>query len=363
MKGETVVVKQRLTKLREALANLGADALITEKAENRFYLSGFTGSTGWVIVTESEAFLVTDFRYVEQAQEQAPDFTVVNNERKAIEAIAKLLADKGIKRLAFESSVSFGTHQEWNRAFENVELIATSGLVEKIRMFKDESEMVIIREAVRIAEAAFEHIQAYIRPGVRETDVALELEYFMRKQGATGSAFDMIVASGVRGALPHGRASEKIIEAGEMVTLDFGAAYNGYNSDITRTLAVGEPSAKMKEIYDIVLRAQLAGVQALKPGVSAKAADAATRDIITAAGYGDAYGHSAGHGLGIEVHELPGLSTVSTFVLEPGMLVTMEPGIYVSGLGGVRIEDDVLITADGHENLGKSTKELIILPV
>lgn len=356
-------MKQRLDKLRDALASLGADALITEKAENRFYLSGFTGSTGWVVVTEKEAFLVTDFRYVEQATEQAPDFTVVNNERKAVEAIAKLLGEKGVKRLAFESSVSFQTYQEWSKAFDGVELIATSGLLEKIRMIKDESEMAIIREAVRIAEAGFAHIQGYIKPGVREEDVALELEFFMRKQGATGSAFDMIVASGPRGALPHGRASEKVIQAGEMVTLDFGAAYKGYNSDITRTLAVGEPSPKMKEIYDIVLRAHYAGVEALKPGVTAKAADAATRDLIAAAGYGDCYGHSAGHGLGLEVHEIPGLSTVSTFVLEPGMLVTMEPGIYVSGLGGVRIEDDVLITADGHEVLNKSTKELIILPV
>ncbi|MFF2527539.1 M24 family metallopeptidase [Brevibacillus sp. NPDC058079] len=356
-------MKQRLHKLREALTQVGAEAFITEKTENRFYLSGFTGSTGWVIVTETEAFLVTDFRYVEQAQEQAPDFTVVNNERKAVEAMAKLLQEKGIKRLAFESSVSFSTYQEWNKGFDGVELVSTSGLLEKIRMFKDESEMVIIREAVRIAEAAFTHIQGYIKPGVRESDVALELEFFMRKQGATGSAFDMIVASGVRGALPHGRASEKVIQAGEMVTLDFGAAYQGYNSDITRTLSVGEPDPKMREIYEIVLRAQLAGLEALKPGVSAKDADAATRDIITAAGYGDAYGHSAGHGLGLEVHELPGLSTVSTFVLEPGMLVTMEPGIYVTGLGGVRIEDDVWITADGHENLNKSTKELLILPV
>jgi Xaa-Pro aminopeptidase len=356
-------MNQRLNKLREALANIGADAIITEKTENRFYLSGFTGSTGWVIVTEKEAFLVTDFRYVEQAQEQAPGYTVVNNERKAVVAIANLLKEKGVKRLAFESSLAFQTYQEWNTAFEGVELVPTSGLVEKIRMYKDESEMVIIREAVRIAEAAFQHIQGYIKPGVRETDVALELEYFMRKQGASGSAFDMIVASGVRGALPHGRASEKVIQAGEMVTLDFGAAYQGYNSDITRTLSVGEPSAKMKEIYDIVLRAQIAGVEALKPGVTAKDADAATRDIIAAAGYGDAYGHSAGHGLGLEVHEPPGLSSASTFVLEPGMLVTMEPGIYVSGLGGVRIEDDVLITADGHEVLNKSTKELLILPV
>lgn len=357
-------MSKRLIKLREQLATVGADAFITEKAENRFYLSGFTGSTAWVIVTADDAYLVTDFRYVEQAQEQAPDFKVIDNERKAIDCIARVLKENGVSRLAFEAgNVSFQTYADWSKAFDTVEMVPTNGLVEKIRMFKDESEMVIIREAVRIAEAAFEHIQGFIRPGVKETDVALELDYFMRKQGASGSGFDIIVASGARGALPHGRASEKVIQAGDMVTMDFGAAYKGYNSDITRTLAVGEPDPKLKEIYDIVLQAQLAGLQALRPGVSCKDADAATRNIIAAAGYGDCYGHSAGHGLGLEVHEMPGLSTVSTYVLEPGMLVTMEPGIYVSGLGGVRIEDDVWITADGHENLNKSTKELLILPV
>lgn len=356
-------MSRRLEKLREELEKIGAEAFITEKPENRFYLSGFTGSTGWVIVTAQKAFLVTDFRYVEQAAEQAPDFTVVNNERKAVEAIAKLLKEEKVSRLAFESSISFQTHQDWSRAFVDAEMIPTSGMMEKIRMYKDESEMVIIREAVRIAEAAFEHIQGFIRPGVRELDVALELEFFMRKQGASGSAFDMIVASGPRGALPHGRATERVIQAGEMVTMDFGAAYKGYNSDITRTVSVGEPHPKMKEIYEIVLRAQLAGLQALRPGVTGKEADAATRDIITQAGYGEAYGHSAGHGLGLEVHELPNLSASSPFVLEPGMLVTMEPGIYITGLGGVRIEDDVLITADGHEVLNKTTKELLILPV
>ncbi|WP_400163918.1 M24 family metallopeptidase [Brevibacillus sp. TJ4] len=353
----------RLEKLRVELEKIGAEAFITEKPENRLYLSGFSGSTGSVVVTADQAFLVTDFRYVEQAAEQAPDFVIVNNERKAVEAIANLLKEQRVSRLAFESSVSFQTYQDWSKAFADVELLPTNGLVEKIRMYKDEAEMVIIREAVRIAEAAFEHIQGYIRPGVREIDVAMELEFFMRKQGATGSAFDMIVASGPRGALPHGRATEKVIQAGEMVTMDFGAAFQGYNSDITRTVSVGEPHPKMREIYDVVLRAQLAGLQALQPGNTCKAADAATRDLITQAGYGDAYGHSAGHGLGLEVHELPHVSAASQFVLEPGMLVTMEPGIYITGLGGVRIEDDVLITADGHEVLNKTTKELLILPV
>ncbi|EMT53753.1 Xaa-Pro dipeptidase/Xaa-Pro aminopeptidase [Brevibacillus borstelensis AK1] len=356
-------MNNRLSKLRDALAQIGADALITEETVNRRYLSGFTGSTGWVIVTEKEAFLVTDFRYVDQAQEECPHFTVVNNERKSLEAIAQVLKKAGVKRLAFESSLSFGTYSNWSKSFEGVELVPTSGFMEKLRMYKEESEVQVIRQAVKIAEDAFEHILGYIRPGVTEIEVALELEFFMRRQGASASAFDIIVASGHRGALPHGRASEKVIAAGEMVTLDFGAAYQGYNSDITRTVSVGEPHPRMKEIYEIVLKAQIAGVEALRPGISGKEADAVTRDIITAAGYGDAYGHSAGHGLGMDVHELPNLSTASPFILEPGMLVTMEPGIYISGLGGVRIEDDVLITADGHDVLTQSTKELLILPV
>ena len=358
-----MLVGQRLEKLREQLEGLGADAFITEKPENRFYLSGFTGSTAWVIVTAKEAFLVTDFRYVEQAREEAPDFTVVNNERKAVEAIAALLQKQQVRRLAFESSVPYQTYQDWSKAFADVELLPTSGILEKIRMYKDENEVSVIQEALRIAEDAFAHILGYIRPGVRELDIALELEFFMRKQGASGSAFEMIVASGPRGALPHGRATERVIQAGEMVTMDFGAVYQGYNSDITRTVSVGEPDPKMKEIYEIVLRAQKAGVAALRPGVTGQEADAVTRDIIREAGYGDAYGHSAGHGLGLEVHELPNLSPTSPFVLEPGMLVTMEPGIYISGLGGVRIEDNVLITAEGHEVLNRSTKELLILPV
>ncbi|MCK9909803.1 aminopeptidase P family protein, partial [Microbacteriaceae bacterium K1510] len=185
------------------------------------------------------------------------------------------------------------------------------------------------------------HILSFIKPGVREIDVALEMEVFMRKQGADSSSFDIIVASGARGALPHGRASEKIIEKGDMVTLDFGALYKGYISDITRTVSVGEPDPKMKEIYDIVLRAQLNGVEKLKAGMTGKEADALTREIIREAGYAEAYGHSTGHGIGLEVHEGPGLSAANESVLKPGMVVTVEPGIYISGLGGVRIEDDV----------------------
>ncbi len=357
-------MQHRLERLRHALADLGADAFITDHQPNRRYLTGFTGSAGTVLITADRALLITDFRYLEQAANQAPAFDIINNERKMLEAVAQQVKALGVKRLAFEKQhVSYAAYEEWRQAFAGVELVPTSGLVERLRIIKDEAELAIVREAVRIADDAFTHILGYIKPGVREIDVALELEFFMRKQGASAAAFDIIIASGKRGALPHGAASDKRIEAGELVTLDFGAIYKGYCSDITRTVAVGEPSAKLREIYEIVRKAQLAGVEGIKPGMTGREADALTRDVIAAAGYGEAFGHSTGHGFGLEVHEWPNLSALSDMVLEPGMLVTVEPGIYLSDIGGVRIEDDVLITGSGCEILTQSTKELLILPV
>lgn len=236
-----------------------------------------------------------------------------------------------------------------------------SGVVEKLRLIKTESEIKILKEAADIADAAFKHILEFIRPGVTELEVSNELEFFMRKAGAISSSFDIIVASGYRSALPHGVASDKIIETGDFVTLDFGAYYKGYVSDITRTVAVGKPDDKLKEIYGIVLEAQLRGLAGIKPGMTGKEADALTRNFIAQKGYGENFGHSTGHGIGLEVHEGPALSIKSDTVLEPGMVVTVEPGIYIPGLGGVRIEDDTLITKDHNETLNHSTKELIIL--
>ncbi|MBE3570312.1 MAG: aminopeptidase P family protein, partial [Bacillales bacterium] len=219
----------------------------------------------------------------------------------------------------------------------------------------------ILKEAADIADAAFKHILDFIKPGITELEVANELEFFMRKCGATSSSFDTIIASGKRSALPHGVASEKIIEKGDLVTLDYGALYKGYVSDITRTVAVGEPSADLKNIYQIVLEAQLLAVEKIKPGMTGKEADAIARNYIEEKGFGDQFGHSLGHGIGLEVHERPLLSMRSDMVLQPGMVVTVEPGIYVHGLGGVRIEDDTIITSSGNETITHSTKELIIL--
>lgn len=357
-------MNHRLAKLRAKLHENGLDAILTDNPVNRRYISGFTGSAGLILVTNSHAYLLTDFRYVDQAEAQAPAFTVINHNRQEKAKLLELFQSHGVKRVGFEQNhVSFAKYMDWKEAFRDVELVPTQGIFEGLRLYKDEEELSVMREAIRIADEAFTHILSYIRPGVREVDVALELEFFMKKQGADAVAFDIIVASGERGALPHGRASEKVIQAGELVTMDFGCLYKGYNSDLTRTVAVGEPSPDLKRIYDIVLRAQLNGVEKIKSGMTGKEADALTRDIIAAEGYGDAFGHSTGHGLGMEVHEAPALAASSETVLQPGMVVTVEPGIYISKMGGVRIEDDVLITENGCEILTKSTKELLILPV
>ncbi|ASS98889.1 Xaa-Pro dipeptidase [Geobacillus thermocatenulatus] len=352
---------EKMERLRALLEEQHLDGLLVTNGYNRRYLTGFTGTAGAVLVSRQGAVLVTDFRYVEQASRQAQGFEVVQHSGPIIEEIANQVKRLGIKRLGFEQEhVTYAAYKSYEEAIR-AELVPTSWLVEKLRLIKSEAEIKILKEAAEIADAAFSHILSFIRPGVKEIEVANELEFFMRKQGASSSSFDTIVASGYRSALPHGVASEKTIERGELVTLDFGAYYKGYCSDMTRTVAVGDISAELRTIYDIVLEAQQRGMNGLKAGMTGKEADALTRDYIREKGYGDYFGHSTGHGIGLEIHEGPTLSFRSDVVLEPGMVVTVEPGIYIPGLGGVRIEDDTVINADGNEALTHSPKELIIL--
>lgn len=350
-----------LKKIRHYLEEQQLDSMIITSPYNRRYISKFTGSAGFVIITPNEALLITDFRYVEQAEKQAKEFTIIEHKADAIEEINVQLTRLQVERLAFEAehmTVAEFRHYETKL---QCELVATKGVIEQFRMFKTAEEIAILKDAAKIADDAFEHILSYIHPGVREIDVANELEYFMRKQGATSSSFDIIVASGVRSSLPHGIASEKVITSGELVTLDFGAIYNGYCSDITRTVAVGDISDQLTEIYKVVLTAQEKAVAAIKPNMTGIEADAIARDYITASGYGDYFGHGTGHGLGLEVHEEPRLSPRSQAQLEVGMVVTVEPGIYIPNLGGCRIEDDIVLTETGNERLTLATKELIHL--
>ncbi|MCM3114793.1 aminopeptidase P family protein [Neobacillus sp. MER 74] len=352
---------EKIEKLRSNFSTHGIDGILITSPFNRRYISNFTGTAGVVLISADKAQFLTDFRYIEQAAKQCQGFEIIKTTGSIPEEVAVQAKKLGIQKLGFEADfLTFSSFKLYDKELE-AELVPISGVIEKLRLIKTDSELKILKVAADIADAAFKHILDFIRPGKTELEVSNELEFFMRRAGATSSSFDTIVASGHRSALPHGVASDKVIEAGDIVTMDYGCYYNGYVSDITRTVAVGEPDAKLKEIYEIVLEAQLRGMAGIKPGLTGKEADAITRDYITEKGYGEYFGHSTGHGIGLEIHEGPGLSMKSDVVLEPGMVVTCEPGIYIPGLGGVRIEDDTLITKDHNEALTHSTKELIIL--
>lgn len=352
----------KLNKVRKILDKENLDAILITNPYNRRYLSDFTGSSGYLLVTLDKAILITDFRYIEQATNQTSDFEVIEHTGPILTEVKNQLDTYHVKRLAFEENdVTFKEYTDFTHQFTNVKLAATHSIIENIRIIKTPEELTVMQEAANIADYAFTEILTYIKPGVKEIDVANELERLMRAKGATSSSFDIIVASGYRGALPHGVASEKTIESGELVTMDFGALYKGYCSDITRTIAVGEISDELAEIYDTVLQAQLLGVSGIKAGISGKEADALTRDYITEKGYGEYFGHSTGHGLGLEVHENPRLASSAETILEENMVVTVEPGIYVPDIGGCRIEDDIVVTKDGNKRLTHSDKELIIL--
>lgn len=351
-----------LKRLRSSIEEQGLDGLLITSDRNRRYITGFTGTAGVVLVTADEAFFITDFRYTEQAANETTGFAIVEHKTPIHEEVANQAKELGLKKLGFEKQhVTYSVFEQYQSVLE-AEFVPTSSIIEKLRLIKTDDEIKILKEATKIADAAFEHILSYIKPGVKEIDVSNELEFFMRKQGATSSSFDIIVASGYRSALPHGVASEKEIQSGELVTLDFGALYKGYCSDITRTVAVGEISDELKKIYDTVLQAQLRGMDGIKAGITGKEADDLTRDYIKEQGYGQYFGHSTGHGIGLDVHEGPGLSFRNDKQkLEPGMVVTVEPGIYVPNVGGCRIEDDTVVTETGNERLSHSSKELITL--
>lgn len=356
------MANERVSKVREALLKRNLDGIFITSSINRRYLTGFTGSSGYVLITAAKAYLLTDFRYMTQAPQQAVDFEVVEHGSSVGASLKELLVQEKVSRLGFESDVmSYSAHIKYEEELKPALLVPASGLVEEVRIFKDEAELAVMKQAAEIADRAFLHMLDVLKPGISEQEAALELEYFMRKQGAEGPSFDTIMASGERSALPHGVASSKIIAAGELVTMDFGALFEGYCSDITRTVMVGTPSDKQREIYNIVLEAQLHTVENVRPGMTGREADALARDIIARYGYGDRFGHSTGHGLGMEVHEAPRLSKLSDDILKPGMVVTAEPGIYLPGFGGVRIEDDLVITDTGARRLTESTKDLIIL--
>ncbi|HHW48564.1 MAG TPA: aminopeptidase P family protein [Clostridiaceae bacterium] len=356
-------IKKRLRKFREGLIKRNLDAALITKRENYFYMSGFTGTAAHLLITRDNALLITDFRYIEQAEKEAPLYEVVQHQHGTLIAtINKLVKKTGINSLGFEESdLTYGKYSEFKEKLDIMDFVPLKGLVEELRVIKDQDELAVLKKAVEIADNAFVHVLNYIKPDIREIEIAAEIEYFMKKSGATGSSFDTIVASGLRSSMPHGVASEKKLRMGDPVTLDYGALYGGYCSDITRTVFLGKPSPELIKIYNIVLKAQLESLEHAHKGRLGKEVDMVAREIILKEGYGEYFGHGLGHGVGLEIHEEPRFSPMGTRLMENGMVVTVEPGIYVSGIGGVRIEDMIVINDTNPIILTKAKKDMIIL--
>jgi len=355
-------LSDRIVRLRSYLQQQNLDGVMIAKPENRRYFSNFTGSAGMLLVTGTALHLFTDFRYMEQAGQQAPGYQIVNAGSKYCSSLLTSCQQiGGITHLGFESDcMTWEDHCSFKQAMPNI--VLEPARLDQLRMVKDLAEIAAIREAVRIADEAFVQILPFIKPGRQETEIACELEYIMRKLGSQQPAFDTIIASGKRGALPHGRASEKRIAPGDMITMDFGAVYDGYHSDITRTVVLGHVNPKQREIYDLVLTAQLAGICAVAAGRMCRDVDAAARKVIEDAGYGKYFGHGLGHSLGLAIHEEPRFSPgAGDMILEENMVMTVEPGVYLPEWGGVRIEDTVLVSGQQGVVLTSSTKKLIEL--
>lgn len=357
-------MNNRLNALRAKFDNAGIDALYVSNIVNVRYLTGFTGSTAMLFVTRDNAHVYVDSRYWLQAESQVTGAEVVRCgvtvANEALEAAAALPFD----RLGYEAgNLTVSALDKLIAKLPTKQLVKTDGLVENLRLVKDASEVAAVQEACALTDALFTEILGFIKPGVREVDIAMELEYRMRKRGAQEVGFASIIASGANGAKPHAGASDKTVETGDFVTLDFGARLNGYNSDITRTVGVGAVSDEQRSVYDVVLKAQEAAVAALRPGITCVNADKVARDIITEAGYGEHFGHGLGHSLGLDVHDGARLSPVvdPELVVQAGEIWTIEPGIYIPGWCGVRIEDDVLVTTDGPVVLTHAPKQLLML--
>ena len=354
-------MNERLIRLKEKISAEDVDALLVTKIPNVTYFSGFRGDSTALFIGENFLKLITDGRYMNQARQQTKNFALVEQTEGLYKKIVEEIKSSGCKKIGIEGLVmtvaelSYLKKELADVEFKSVEL-------DTLRQVKDAAEIAKIQVACEIADDAFKKVLAVLKPNVREIEIAAELEYFMRRLGSEKAAFDTIVASGWRGSLPHGVATDKKICAGELVTMDFGAVYNGYCSDITRTVCVGRASAEQKKIYNAVLDAQLYGLEIITAGKGGKEIDEAVRERLTAAGLGDYFVHGLGHGVGLEIHEEPRLSKRSKCEsLLPNMIVTDEPGVYIENFGGVRIEDTVLVTSGRAQPLTHAPKNLIEL--
>ncbi len=344
--------------MREGLERLGAGAFLVTDIRNIRYLSGFTGSSAAVLVTEKRALFFTDSRYTTQAEQEVKGPFTIREAGDPIEAVSEHLRRERIRSLVFEEkAVNYSTYLRLRRLLRGFGLKPSKGLCERIRAVKEPFEVQRIKRAVKVLNRGFGAAIEEIRPGTKERDAALGLEFIMKRAGAEDVSFDIIVASGPRSALPHGKASNRRIRRGEFVMVDMGVLLDGYNSDKTRTYLTGRPTRRQKKVYDTVKGAHDLAIEKVRPGVEAREIDAAARDHIERAGFGRFFGHGTGHGVGVDVHEAPVIGPKSREVLKEGMVFTIEPGIYIPGWGGVRIEDMVVVTSDGCRVLTEDRAE------
>lgn len=353
----------RENRLQNIRAKIGEkfDALLVTQAENRLYLSGFTGSAGALLITPEKAHLATDSRYAVQSEIEAPSFEIRAIRGELDKWLPDMLKEFNIRKLGFEpTDLNYFTYRKIKEALDkngnSIELIPMLGIVEELRIIKEKEEIESLKKAAALADAAFEHLSSVIKPGMTEKEAAWAMEKFMREKGSQPIPFELIVASGPSSALPHARPADRAIAEGEPVVIDIGAKAGYYCSDMTRTICLGEQPDKFRKIYDIVLGAQLAAMATIEPGMSGDKADSMARTAINEGGYGDAFGHGLGHGIGLALHERPRLGQNSQDILEDQMVFTVEPGIYLPGWGGVRIEDTVILDKGKVKALTRSSK-------
>ncbi|MGB5872198.1 MAG: Xaa-Pro peptidase family protein [Bacteroidota bacterium] len=352
----------RLAQLRERIRRTKLDAILVSSLPNIRYLTGFTGSNALLVVRPRSAVFLTDGRYAVQSRAEVRGCRRLIVPYSLLEGVGEQGLLAGCRHVGFESQhVTYAVYRELRRRFPGVRFRPTSDFVEQIALAKDVRELALIKQAVRLTDIVFQEILGTIRPGVRELEIAAEISYLHRTKGAERDAFEPIVASGERGAQPHARASGRRIKKGDFVTLDFGCTVGGYSSDLTRTVAVGSVSKRRREAYELVLAAQADAIQAARPGMWARELDRIARERIRKAGYGKFFTHSLGHGLGLHVHERPRVSSLSRDRLVLGSVITIEPGVYLPGEFGLRIEDDVVITHNGCDVLTSAPKELLVV--
>ena len=351
--------QSRLEAIRALMSEHQLDAIVVTKYVNLHYFSGFRGDDTTLVIARDEAMLITDNRYTEQAAQQAPLFTIVEQENGLLAKTAECIKKIGAKKIGFEgNAMIYDDFVTLTKLLDGCEF-TTAVVLDDLRQIKDAEEIANIRKACEIADIGFKDILTYVRPGMTEVQVAAHLENCMRENGSEGPSFTTIMASGIRGVLPHGIATDKVIAEGEFLTMDYGAIYAGYDSDITRTICIGHGDEKQRRIYGAVLESQKLALTKIKPGVSGKSVHMAVQDNLARYDLKQYFGHGLGHSLGLEIHENPRMSLKRDDILQENMLITDEPGVYIPGWGGLRIEDTVLITKDGCEPLTKADKELI----